>query len=77
MDISDMRDRMLDIEQNFKKSNRANDGVLDRIDKVENDVNNILGRSEASNATGTPSIVSQPTKSLKNGRIRIFISLII
>lgn len=58
MDISDMRDRMLDIEQNFKKSNRANEGVFERIDKIENDVNNILGRSVASNATGTPSIVS-------------------
>jgi len=49
---------MLDIEQGFKRSNRDKEGLLDRIGKVENDVNNILGRSEASNATGTPSIVS-------------------
>ena len=58
MDISDMRDRMVDIEQNFKRSAREKEMTNDRLNDVERDVNQILGRDEAGEATGTPSIVS-------------------
>jgi len=58
MDISDMRDRMIDIEQNFKRSAREKETTNDRLNDVEKGVNQILGRDETGEATGTPSIVS-------------------
>ena len=58
MDISDMRDRMIDIEQNYKKNSREKESANDRLNAVEKDVNQILGRDGAGEAAGTPSIVS-------------------
>jgi hypothetical protein len=58
MDISDMRDRMIDIEQNFKRTSREKESVGDRLTTMEKDLNQIMGRDEASDALGATSIVS-------------------
>ena len=58
MDISDMRDRMVDIEQNFKRTSREKEAVSERLNSMEKDLNQIMGRDEASDALGAPSIVS-------------------
>ena len=67
MDISDMRDRMIDIEQNFKRSAREKEANNDRLNDVEKDLNQILGRDETGEATGTPSIVSFQLKQCLKG----------
>ena len=58
MDISDMRDRMIDIEQNFKRNSREKESTTERLESIEKDLNQVMGRDETSDATGTPSIVS-------------------
>ena len=61
MDISDMRDRMVDIEQTFKKSSRDKESNEERISTIEKDLSRVMGRDEASDASGTPSLVSKNT----------------
>jgi hypothetical protein len=41
MDISDMRDRMLDIEQNFKRTGREKEATAERLNTVERDLNQV------------------------------------
>jgi hypothetical protein len=44
--------------QNFKRSSREKEATNERLNTMEKDLNQVMGRDEASDAIGTPSIVS-------------------
>merc|ERR1719266_1853944 len=55
-EIFDMRERMMDIERDFKGSNKDRKLTQERLEALEGDVNHVMGRGETSNVSGIPTL---------------------
>jgi len=55
-EIFDMRERMMDIERDFKGSNKDRRITQERLESLEQDVNHVMGRGETSGISGIPTL---------------------
>lgn len=58
-----MRERMMDIERDFKSSQKDRKLTNERLESLETDVSHIMGRGDTSDVSG---ISKRPLVSLKN-----------
>ena len=60
--MTDMKERMVDMERDFKKYSKEKSNLQERLDALDRDMDHIMGRRDTSDVSGIPTIVSKILK---------------